>query len=478
MTDRFCERLSALDATFLDIESKAAPMHVGAALLFDAKPLQLEHGGLDFDRLSRFIESALDRIPRYRQRIEWVPGLKHPVWIDDDRFNMRFHLRHTRLPLPGDERTLKRLVGRLFSQHLDRSRPLWEFWVVEGVENDSFALVVKAHHCMVDGVAGVQLLQALLQPSADAHFPDAADWQPRPAPIRLQLLRDEIGHRIDGLRKLTSFMPRVRENLRGVQNVLTSGLKPTPQTPFTEHDISPYRRFDWMDFDLQEVKAIKNSLGGTINDVVVAATTGAVRRFLQRRNTDVDTVERFRTVLPVNTRKSRGTSVGNHVAMLLADLPVSEADPLRRLKKVIRVTSALKHESNQAGGAELLEDISDLTTKRIMSELFKTAMRMRTYNLIITNVPGPPFPLYMMGARMKAIYPMVPLMQNQNLGIALFSYCGSLHWGFNADWESFPDVHEFVEDLEASLEELKGLAASRQVEMTANSDRFGTSPAR
>ena len=143
MLEPFSERLSALDATFLDVECPSAPMHVGAALLFDAKPLTLEHGGLDIERLSRYTQSALDSIPRYRQRVEWVPGYGHPVWIDDDRFNMHFHLRHTRLPAPGEERALKRLVGRLFSQHLDRSRPLWEFWVVEGVENDTFALIVK-----------------------------------------------------------------------------------------------------------------------------------------------------------------------------------------------------------------------------------------------------------------------------------------------------------------------------------------------
>jgi WS/DGAT/MGAT family acyltransferase len=466
----FFERLSALDATFLDIESRAAPMHVGAALLFDAKPLQLEHGGLDFERLTLYTEAALDSIPRYRQRLEWVPGLEHPVWIDDDRFNMRFHLRHTRLPLPGDERTLKRLVGRLFSQHLDRSRPLWEFWAVEGVENEMFALIVKTHHCMVDGVAGVQLLQALLQPTPDATVREPAGWQARPAPSRVALLRDEVRHRIDGMRKLAGYAPRVRENLRGLESVLRSGLKPTPRTPFTEQDISPYRRFDWTSFDLADVKSIKKALGGTINDVVVTATTGAVRRFLQRRKTDVDGIERFRSVLPVNIRKAGGLSGGNHVAMLLADLPVSEPDPLRRLEKVVRVTTALKHESNQTGGAELIEEVADLTTKRIVSELFKTAMRIRSYNLIITNVPGPPFPLYMLGAPLKAIYPMVPLMQNQNLGIALFSYCGGLYWGFNADWESFPDVHEFVEDLEASFDELKTLAKARTLEARSAAD--------
>ena len=465
MPETFYERLSALDATFLDVESKAAPMHVGAALIFDAKPLQLDHGGLDIERLTRYTEAALDSIPRYRQRVEWVPGFGHPVWIDDDRFNMRFHLRHTRLPLPGDERSLKRLVGRLFSQHLDRSRPLWEFWDVEGVDNDRFALIVKVHHCMVDGVAGVALLEALLQISPDAAEREPNEWQARPAPNRAQLMLNETSHRIDGLRKLSHFMPRVRKNFRGVSSVLRSGMKPTPRTPFTEHDISPYRRFDWTSVDLAEVKAIKKSLGGTINDVVVATTTSAVRRFLLRRGMDVDSIEGFRTALPVSIRKVGGTSVGNQVALLFANLPVSEPDPLERLQKVIQVTTELKQESNQTGGAELIEEVADLTTKRIVSELYKAAMRLRTYNLVITNVPGPPFPLYMLGAQMKAIFPMVPLMQNQNVGIALFSYSGALHWGFNADWESFPDIHDFVEDLVTSFAEYKALAAERTPEL-------------
>lgn len=459
MVETFYERLSALDATFLDVENPTAPMHVGAALLFDAKPLTLEHGGLDIERLTRYTASAVDSIPRYRQRVEWIPGFSHPVWVDDDRFNMHFHLRHTRLPLPGDDRSLKRLVGRLFSQHLDRSRPLWEFWVVEGVENDLFALIVKVHHCMVDGVAGVRLLESLLQIMPDAQEREPLDWKPRPAPGRLQLFRHELQHRTEGLRKLSHFMPRVRENFTGMTKLLRSGMKPAPRTPFTERDISPYRRFDWTSFRLDDVKMIKNALGGTVNDVIVAVTTGAVRRFLLRRNTDVDTMEGFRTLLPVNTRKMGGLSVGNHIAMLLADLPVSSRDPIDRLNRVVQITTDLKKKSNQTGGAELIEEVADLTTKRLVSELYRTAMRLRTYNLIITNVPGPPMPLYMLGAQMKAIYPMVPLMQNQNLGIALFSYNGGLHWGFNADWESFPNVHEFVEDIDAAFAEYKTLAS-------------------
>ncbi len=470
MPETFHERLSALDATFLDVENETAPMHVGAALLFDAKPLMLEHGGLDIERITRYTLAALDSIPRYRQRLDWVPGLGHPVWIDDDRFNINYHLRHTRLPLPGDERMLKRLVGRLFSQRLDRSRPLWEFWIVEGVENDSFALVVKAHHSMVDGVAGVALLQALLQMMPNATEKEPKEWKARPAPSRAQLLQGEVRHRIDGVRKLSHFLPRVRENFAGLAGVLGSGMKPAPRNVFIGKDVSPYRRFDWTSFDLNEVKAIKNELGGTINDVVLATTTGAVRRFLQARNTDVDAVEGFKAFLPVNTRKPDGGSTGNHVAMLLAELPVSESDPVERLKKVVAVTTKLKEESNQAGGAELLEDFADLTTKRVISELYIASMKLRTYNVVVTNVPGPPFPLYILGAPMKAIFPLVPIMRNQNLGIALFSYNGGLHWGFNADWEGFPDVHEFVEDLEASFDEYKRLAAARAPEMSASEE--------
>ena len=470
MNGAFSKRLSALDASFLDVETKTAPMHVGAALIFDAKPLSLAHGGLDFDRLARYTRKALDTSPRYRQRLDWVPVLRHPVWIDDDRFNINFHLRHTRLPLPGTERVLKRLVGRLFSQHLDRSRPLWEFWAVEGLEKDSFALVSKAHHCMVDGIAGVQLLQALLRPDRDSSLQELQPWSPRPAPGPMQLVRDEVVHRARGARKLAGSLPHLVKHAQGVRNVLSSGLRPTPRTPFTEQDVSPYRRFDWTTFDLEAVKRIKNAVGGTINDVIVTVTTGAVRRFLRRRGTDVDQMANFRTVLPVNLRKPGGGSVGNRIATLLADLPVEEPDQLRRMQKVIRITKELKQESNQAGGVELVEEVANVTTKRLLSELFKTAMRVRTYNLIITNIPGPPFPLYLLGARLKAVYPMVPLMQNQNLGIAIFSYCGALHFGFNADWASFPDVHEFVEDLETDFEELKNATTASFYEIRRSTE--------
>jgi WS/DGAT/MGAT family acyltransferase len=444
-------------------------MHVGAALLFDAKPLTLEHGGLDIERITNYTLAALDTMPRYRQRLGWVTGFDHPVWIDDDRFNINFHLRHTRLPLPGDERMLKRLVGRLFSQRLDRSRPLWEFWIVEGIENDQFALVGKAHHCMIDGVAGVGLIEALLQMTPDVADKEPRAWSARPAPTRTQLLLAEVKHRIDGLRKLSHFGPRVRENFRGVLGVLQSGMRAGPRSPFTAPDVSPYRRFDWTTFDLDEVKAVKNALGGTINDVVLATTTGAIRKFLEARHMDVDSMAGFRAFMPVNTRKTGSGSTGNQVAMLLAELPVSEPDPIARLKKVTAITTKLKKESNQTAGAELLEDVADLTTKRLILDISRGAIARRAYNVVVTNIPGPPFPLYMLDAQVNGMFPLVPIPPTQNLGIALFSYNGGLHWGFNADWEGFPDVHEFVEDLEGTFEEYKQLASARAREASATS---------
>ncbi len=475
MPDVFSERLSALDAIFLDLESETVPMHVGAALLFDAKPLKLEHGGLDMDRIRSYTLAALDTDPRYRQRLAWVPGLRHPVWIDDDRFNIRFHLRHTRLPLPGDERMLKRLIGRLFSQRLDRSKPLWEMWVVEGVENDQFALVTKAHHCMVDGVAGVGLLQALLQIGPPGPDRQPKEWQPRPAPSRLQLLRDELQHRVDGIRKLPELTPQIRRDLGGVVGVLKSGMKLGPKTEFTAPDISAYRRFDWTCFPLSDVKAIKNALGGTINDVVLATTTGAIRRFLESRNADLGAVDGFRSFLPVNTRKDGGGSAGNQVAMLLAELPVSEPDPIERLHKVIAVTTKLKNESNQTAGAELLEDVANLTTRRLILAISRAAIRRRAYSVVVTNVPGPPFELNLLGAPMKRIFPLVPIPPTQNLGIALFSYNGWLCWGFNADWERFPHVHEFVEHLEAAFAEYRELARKRMESGDESANRLHAS---
>lgn len=460
------ERLSALDASFLAIESDAVPMHVGAVLIFDGAPLHGDEGRLAMERLRRYLDHALDSCERYRQRLEPMFGMGQPVWVDDDRFDLDFHLRRANLPTPGSERELKVLAGRLLSQKLDQSRPLWEMYVVEGLEGNRVAMVLKAHHCMVDGVGGMQLLMALLRPSASSEIPKAeAEWKPRPAPSRLQLLRSELRYRFDAAKALVELVSweDLRSGASGMWNALKAGLSGSgATTSFTAPARSPYRRFDWASFDLDEIKAIKDSLGGTVNDVVLAITCGAARRYLERQGTDLENVENLTAALPVHIGGSARSEAGNQVAMLLAELPVNEPDPSARLRRIAAQTARLKEDSNQTAGAKLFEEVADVAAHTLLSGVFELAAQVGAFDLIVTNVRGPSFPLYLLGARLQAVYPVVPLMAKQTLGIALFSYAGSIHWGFNAEWEQFATVRRFVEDLEASFDELRHAAQTPQ----------------
>ncbi len=465
------QRLSALDASFLGIETQSSHMHVGALLTFEAGPLATDTGGIDFARICSYMEAALDRIPRYRQRIEWIPGLQHPVWVDDTHFNIHYHVRHTCLPRPGGERLLKRLAGRIFSQKLDRSRPLWEMWVVEGLENGRFALIPKIHHCMIDGVAGVDFMAVIFRGMPDETVPEKKPWTPRPTPGRTELLRAEVGHRARGSRKALSSLRQAagdldklwqgaRDTASGLASTLSYGLKPASPSILNPKGIGPHRRFDVCHLELQKVKEVKNRLGGKVNDVVLATATGALTRFIERRGGDVTAIDDFRALVPVNIRKeSEHGAAGNRVAMLVATLPLSERDPQRRYSRVRETMDYLKTQSKQVESTELLEAISDLTATSLVRELFRVAGRQRAYNVVITNVPGPPFPLYLLGARLEAVYPLVPLFHTQSLGIALFSYAGRLDWGLTGDWQSIPDLYEFAADLRHSFEELCALAS-------------------
>lgn len=454
-----CERLSALDASFLEVETENAPMHVAAVLVFDGEPLLDGSGRLSMERLRPYVRRALGTCERYRQRLEYVPAVQHPVWVDDDHFDLDFHVRRASVPSPGSERELKTLAGRILSVKLDRSRPLWEMYFVEGLADNRVAAIIKAHHCMVDGVGGMQLLMALLRATPDSDVPNEdVDWTPRPIPHRRQLLRDELRHRVEAGKQLVRSLnsDTVRKSASGVWSTVNASLPGLgTDTGFAVSDKSPYRRFDWARFHLDDVKAVKATLGGTVNDVVLAVTTGAARRHLQREDLDPSEIENLRAVLPVHTGSPARDGAGNEVAMWLADLPVDDVTPRDRMRHVIQGTSELKDESHQEDGAKLLEDLSDVATRHLLSSAFKLATRIHAFDLIITNVRGPSFPLYLLGARLQAVYPVVPLLPNQTLGIALFSYDGHIHWGLNADWESFPAVARFVRDLEASFEELR-----------------------
>jgi WS/DGAT/MGAT family acyltransferase len=471
------ERLSALDAMFLEIEDANTHMHVGAIGIFDAKPLARPHGGLDIERIRRLAGPSLARNGRFRQRIDRVPILGHPVWVDDERFNLDYHLRHTALPEPGDERQLKRLMGRVMSQKLDLHKPLWEMWFVEGLERDRFAVITKAHHCMIDGISGVDLLGMLMGPDAGTEGAEAQAeasgshrWLPRPAPNALKLLADEARRRavlpLNALRTGREALGHpgravtaLREALESLGEALGAGLSGGSRTPLNP-DIGPHRRFDWLRIDLDAAKDVKNRLGGTVNDVVLAAAAGALRSFLAGRGVEVDALD-FRAQVPVNIRSNdeRGR-LGNRITLLFAKLPVAEPDPRRRFERVVETTSALKA-SHQGRGTELLEKIADWTAKEVLAGLALLTARQLAYNVVVTNVPGPQFPVYLLGARMLEVYPLVPLFKNQGLGIALFSYQGSLFWGFNADWDALPDLHDLVLAVEGEFETLRKLEPRR-----------------
>lgn len=462
------ERLTALDLSFLRWEDQdpAVHMHVGCVGLFEPGPLRTPEGGLDIDRLCAGVEASLVQSPRFRQKLATIPVVDDPVWIDDERFNLHYHVRHTALPKPGSLRQLKRLAGRVFSQRIDRSKALWEFWFVEGLEDGRFALIAKAHHALVDGISGFDLLAKIMRADPDPSVEPAPRWIPRPAPKGARLLLDEVSRRIGlpldvagaGVRALSDprgSLQRLWDGTGALGEALTANLSPASATPLNA-GIGPYRRFDWTPFELGAVKEVKDRLGGTVNDVVLACVAGAVGRFLANRGERPAELD-FRAMVPVSMRRSEDHGrEGNRVVSLVARLPVAETDPRARLAQVTETTARLKR-SRQARGVEIFEEITD----RLHPDLFIAVTRMatrRAYNLVVTNVPGPQTTMWLLGARMEALYPLVPLFTDQALGIALFSYDGRLCWGFNADWDVLPDLHDFVERVDLEFEALRKAA--------------------
>jgi WS/DGAT/MGAT family acyltransferase len=480
------ERLTAADEAFLDLEGPMTPMHVGAVCLYDLEPLQMAGGGLDFARLLRQTEAALPAVPRFRQRLSTIPLFGRPVWVDDEHFNLRHHVRHTAVPRPGDTRQLKRLAGRILSQSLDRSRPLWEMWFVEGLEGGQFASVIKAHHCMVDGIAGADLLAALMAVDpGKAPRPDRP-WLPRPHPSGIELLAGELGRRADlvpgALRAGRDLLIHPRRTLRAAADVAAgltelAGVRAVSPSPLNV-SIGPHRRFDWTRVDLGAMREIGHRLGGTVNDVALAVVTGALRTAWRRQGHDVDRMD-CRALVSVSLRAAaeRG-ALGNRVATLLAALPMDETDPARRLQRVAETMRAAKA-SHQVLGTEIIEELSDWTFASLLVVLARLAVRTHAYTIDVTNVPGPPSPLHLLGAELREVYALTPLVEDQALALALFSYSGGMHWGFNADWDAVPALHELVETVEAELATLRRAATRRITEIRGGrAGRRGTNAGR
>jgi diacylglycerol O-acyltransferase / wax synthase len=459
------DRLTALDSTFLHLEqSSPAHMHVGSVMAFEgpAPP---------YDEFVEHVLSRLHLVPRYRQRLAEVPfGQGRPVWVDDPHFNPTYHLRHTALPTPGGDEELKRLAGRLFSQRLDRSKPLWEVWMVEGLSAGRFALVAKTHHALVDGVSGVDIATVLFDHAPDPMpvAPPAREWVARPLPSRAALLSQSLVERATvpteiarGIRALwrapRQIASTVQESLAGVGSMVW-GFNAAPDTPLNVA-IGPHRRFTWVDADLARFKAVKNALGGTVNDVVLAAVSLALGRWLRSHGHDTQGLV-LRAMVPVSVRAEveRG-ALGNKVATMWAPLPVGIEDPAECFREVHEAMSGLK-ESGQAVGAQVITQLADFAPPTILSQAARLQARQRFYNVVVTNVPGPQDPLYMLGRRMLTLYPKVPLVRNQALGIAIISYSGNLGFGLLGDYDALPDIEAVAAHLEASIDDLAQAAGA------------------
>ena len=469
------ERLSYLDNSFLALESPSTHMHVAGIAIFEAEPLRTAMGGIDTDRIRRLVESKMQLIPRYRQRLAWVPIEKHPVWVDDEHFSIDYHVRHYSLPRPGTFDQLRSLIGLMMSQQLDRSKPLWEFNVVEGLEGDRFALVSKIHHCMIDGIAGVDLMAILLGLAPTEEIAEPEAFVARPAPSGSELVVRETARRtgravraMKSVRQLSSeatdLVGQGLYRTRAAGYSLASGWLTTASDTPLNGKVGPNRRFATLETPLSKVKEIKNRAGGSVNDVILATVAGGVRRFLTlERDTDPTGLD-FRSMAPVSVRShdQRGT-LGNQVAMWLVSLPVGERDPLRRLDKVRKSTDRLK-ETNQALGAATLVRLSAGAPATLVSMASRLASGVRPFNMTVTNVPGPQFPLYLLGSQMVASYALVPLWQTHGVGVALFSYAGSVYWGFNADYDIVSDVDEFAVAVGEAFDELYEAAMAAPVD--------------
>ncbi|HKF79273.1 MAG TPA: wax ester/triacylglycerol synthase family O-acyltransferase [Thermoleophilaceae bacterium] len=456
------DRLSPVDASFLHQERRASHMHVGALVIFEGPPPSRE----DF---CEHIESRLPLVPRYRQKLTF-PRLEmgRPFWVDDPRFNLDYHVRHTALPSPGSLEQLRGLVGRIFSQRLDRSKPLWEVWLVQGLQDGRFALISKTHHSLVDGISGVDISTVLFDLSpVPAEAPEPVDWTPESEPSQVRLVaegvkgvlrtpQDVAGRALGALQHPRRTAGELLEAAEGLGEVAWAGLNPAPDVPLNV-PIGPHRRVWWLQRPLEEFKEIKNALGGSVNDVVLAVVAGALGRWLRVRGVRTEGLE-LRALVPVSIRaeEEHGT-LGNRIAAMRAPLPVYARDPVERLRIVSEAMRGLK-ESKQALGAEVISGLERFAPPTLLAMASRVNFSTRLFNLIVTNVPGPQFPLYLLGREMQELVPIAFLPENHALAVAVMSYNGKVDFGLLADYDAMPDLEVFAELLAESLDELLGAA--------------------
>ena len=454
-------------------EGVGSHAHVTAVAIFEMGPLLSDAGGLDRDRMRAHIGSRLHTLPRYRQKLAYTFLQRHPIWVDDPRFDLRYHVRHAALPSPGRDAELKELAGRVASQALDRDRPLWEIWFVEGLTGDRFAAIAKVHHSLVDGVSGVSVLTSLLSPTPDAEVEPAPAWKPRPPPGVLDFLSDGLvtgtQSSVSTVRALADAVanPRrtagsVTEGAVAAWETLKGGLSRPPSTPINQ-PIGDQRRVAWKTLDLADVRDLRKRLDGSINDVVLTIVAGAVRRLLRKRRVRVRGLD-FRITVPVDMREGPlDQEVGNKVSAWFVCLPVGDPDPKRRFDRIRSQTRRLKR-TKAADGIDLFLRLADWSGSTLLpSGLVNIVSVLRPYNMIVSNIHGPELPLYLLGARLTEFFPHLPLFENQGLAVAAMTYLGKIHFGLIGDWDLMPDLDEFADHLDEATAELREAANGGRV---------------
>jgi diacylglycerol O-acyltransferase / wax synthase len=448
------DRLSPLDVSFLYMETPTTAMHVGGVAV-----LQPPDEGFDYERLVELISSRIGLVPRYRQKVRAIPGrLANPVWVDDEDFDITYHVRRSALPRPGSEDQLRELVGRLQSRQLDRNRPLWETYLVEGLSGGRIAIVTKTHHAMVDGVSAVDIGTVMLDLTPEPREVPADDWRPHNEPGTDLVKRPTQA--VDTARSavvdVRATAGKVAGAAGGVLSSVATVVRPAPASPLNAR-IGEQRRFGMAATDLDDYKRVRKAHGGTVNDVVLAVVSGALRSWLMTRGESVTPTTTLRAMVPVSVRGDGDAAAGNRVSSYFVDLLVGEGNSVMRLHQVSFAMRGHK-ESGQSVGADTIVSLSGFAppTLHSLGARVASSMTRRLFNVVVTNVPGPQFPLYAAGARMLQMYPVVPLAKGQALSIGLTSYDGGVYYGLNADRDAMPDVDVLAGLLEESLAELVG----------------------
>ncbi|MGY1711111.1 wax ester/triacylglycerol synthase family O-acyltransferase [Geodermatophilus sp. SYSU D00758] len=450
------ERLTTLDASFLYLERPGSPMHVSGVLVLDPPP-----GGVD--DVAALVQARLPLVPRYRQRVLEVPGhLADPVWADDPDFDVEYHVRRSAVPRPGTQAQLLELVSRVTSRPLDRGRPLWEVYLVEGLPDGRIAVITKTHPALVDGLGTVDIGQVLLDPAPDAPVPASEPWRPRRLPSGAQLVREAVGEYVQrpsaawdaawlAATDARTTSARVTRVAGGVLQAARSALSAAPHSPLNASRGSQ-RRVAVARADLDDVKAVRKAHGGTVNDVLLTVVSGALRDWLLSRGEAVVGSTTVRALVPVSVQGEGEDAPGSRVSSYLLDLPVGEPNPRVRLARLSYAMRGVTQHGRSVG-AETLIALTGFAppTLHALGARAARGLSRRVANLVVTNVPGPQLPLYAAGARMREVFPVIPLAPGQGLSIGITSYDGRVFFGLNADRDTVGDVDVLADLLEQEV---------------------------